>query len=204
MSITRDGTRLKSEGRRHRAAQLWILVLCTVVVAMQGRARAEKVDGDIWILVDTERHSLSVLRNERLLDRFDNVSIGRGGSATDRIRDDGTTPLGTFHIGRISPSARFRLFFGIDYPRPEHAKRALDAGSIDAEDYRRILLAVEKNKMPPQDTPLGGYIGIHGLGAGDKRIHDELNWTEGCIALTNEQVARLSRWIFRGMRVEVR
>jgi len=204
MSVTRDGTRLKSEGRRHRGAQLRILVLCTVVGAVQGTARAEKVGGDTWILVDTERHTLSVFRNERLLDRFDNVSIGRGGSAMDRIRDDGITPLGTFHIGRIGRSTRFRLFFGIDYPRPEHAKRALDAGRIDAEDYQRIVLAIEKNTMPPQDTPLGGYIGIHGLGAGDKRIHDEINWTEGCIALTNEQVARLSHWIFRGMRVEVR
>ena len=96
------------------------------------------------------------------------------------------------------------LFFGIDYPRPEHAERALEAGRINEGDYQRILLASQRRESPPQDTLLGGHIGIHGLGAGDRRIHEGFDWTQGCIALTNAQVIRLSRWIFHGMRVEVR
>ncbi|KPK17815.1 MAG: hypothetical protein AMJ62_00745 [Myxococcales bacterium SG8_38] len=174
------------------------------VACWQGSARAERSGASSWILVDTKTHTLSVFGGERLLARFDNIAIGRGGFSQDRMRHDGTTPLGTFHIDRINAQSRFRLFFGIDYPRPEHAQRAFDAGRIDAEDYQRIVAAFERRKSPPQDTPLGGQLGIHGLGAGDPRIHELVNWTQGCIALTNEQIRRLSQWIHVGMRVEVR
>jgi len=167
-------------------------------------ARAGSSKPEPWILVDTETHTLSVLRGSRLVARFDNIAIGRGGLSEVRTRGDGTTPLGTFRIDRIHPSSRFRLFFRIDFPRPEHAQRALEGGRIDVEDYKRIMAAFHANESPPQDTPLGGYLGIHGLGPGDPVVHDALNWTQGCIALTNRQISRLSRWIRLGMRVEVR
>jgi hypothetical protein len=193
--------RLRGSGWRG----LWCLLMLGMSVAFwQGSARAESSAGGAWILVDTKAHTLSVFGGDRLLARFDNIAIGRGGFSLDRMRDDGATPLGTFHIDRINAKSRFRLFFGIDYPRPEHARRAFEEGRIDAEDYRRIVDAFQRREPPPQDTPLGGQLGIHGLGTGDPRIHQVVNWTQGCIALTNEQISRLSRWIRVGMRVEVR
>jgi murein L,D-transpeptidase YafK len=173
-------------------------------MALQGIAHAGQPMPEAWILVDTKTHTLSVLRGERLLYQFDNVAFGRGGFSLDRLRGDGSTPLGTFRINRINPRSRFHLFFGIDFPRPEHARRALDAGRIGAEDYDRIIAAFEEDRSPPQDTPLGGQLGIHGLGPGDEKVHDTFDWTQGCIALTNEQIRRLSRWIRLGTRVEVR
>jgi murein L,D-transpeptidase YafK len=173
-------------------------------LASHGAARAEGKVTESWILVDTQAHTLSVFRDGVLLEHFDHVSIGRNGFSLDRTRGDGTTPLGTFRIDRIHRKSRFVLFFGIDFPRPEHARRAYHAGLIDAYDYWRILWAFEKNESPPQDTPLGGQLGIHGLGTGDPRIHGAVDWTQGCVALSNEQVKRLSRWVRLGMRVEVR
>ena len=192
------------KGASRLRALSYTMMLWFGAVLLQGATHEEKPVADSWILVDTNAHTLSVIRHGLPVDRFDNVAIGRGGSSVDRTRDDGTTPLGTFHIDRIHPSSRFRLFFGIDFPRPEHARRAFDAGRIDAGDYQRIVAAFKENKSPPQDTPLGGQLGIHGLGAGDERIHNALDWTQGCIALTNPQVKRLSRWMHLGMRVEVR
>ena len=193
-------------GLRDRAAAgvtgLAALWLC--VIGFHGSADAGKPSAESWILVDTQEQTLSVFRGERVLQRFEQVSIGRGGSSASRVRGDGTTPLGTFRIDRIHPSSRFLLFFGIDFPRPEHAQRAFEAGQIDVVDYERILAAFEEDRSPPQDTPLGGQLGIHGLGAGDESVHDTLNWTQGCIALRNEQIRRLSRWVRLGMRVEVR
>jgi hypothetical protein len=203
-----QGRRTKRAAQRAGASPWgvlsWTLGLWIGVVILQGAAGAEKAVTDSWLLVDTETHTVSVFRDEVLLERFDNVAIGRGGSSADKMRDDGTTPLGTFHIDRINRNSRFLVFFGFDYPSPEHAWRAFDSGRIDAEDYRRIIGAFRENQSPPQDTPLGGQLGIHGLGAGDPRIHDGFDWTQGCIALTNEQVKRLSHWVHLGMRVEVR
>lgn len=181
-----------------------MLTLCMGIIASQGSAHAGRPLAESWILVDTNSHTLSVFRGKQLVRRFDNVAIGRGGSSVDRMRGDGTTPLGTFHIDRIRPSSRFVRFFRLDFPRPEHARRAFDAGRIDAHDYRRIVAAFERDQSPPQDTPLGGQLGIHGLGAGDQKVHGASDWTQGCIALTNQQLERLSRWVHLGMRVEVR
>lgn len=181
-----------------------MVALLIAMLGAQQTARAGQPHGERWLLVDTEHHTLSVLRGDRVIIRFDNVAFGRGGLAKDRRRGDGTTPLGTFRIDRINSRSRFRLFFGIDFPRPEHARRALSSGGIGHDDYQRIVTAFEQRRSPPQDTPLGGQLGIHGLGPADRQVHDALNWTQGCIALTNDQIRRLSRWIRVGMRVEVR
>jgi murein L,D-transpeptidase YafK len=173
-------------------------------MASHGTARAGFPARDAWILVDTKSETLSVFRGDQPVQRFHSIAIGRGGLSADRTRGDGTTPLGTFHINRIHPSAQFELFFGIDFPRPEHARRAFHAGRIGPRDYERILAAYERNRPPPQDTALGGALGIHGLGNGSKRVHEALNWTQGCIALSNQQIQSLSRWVYLGMRVEVR
>ncbi len=190
---------------RSRRGVFWCLMALSLgTVLSHNSARAGGKVADSWILVDTQAHTLSVYRDGMLLEEFGEVSIGRNGFAEDRSRGDGTTPLGTFRIDRVHRKSRFVLFFGIDYPRPEHAHRAFHEGRIDAQDYQRILDAFERNESPPQDTPLGGQLGIHGLGSGDPRIHGAVDWTQGCVALSNEQIKRLSRWVRLGMRVEVR
>jgi hypothetical protein len=67
-----------------------------------------------------------------------------------------------------------------------------------------VRRALRTNSVPPQNTPLGGFIGIHGIGIGDPKIHALFNWTEGCIALTNEQVDELAQWVHVGTPVTIR
>jgi hypothetical protein len=135
---------------------------------------------------------------------YDNISIGRGGVALDKIRNDEKTPLGEFHILRVAEDSPFHRFYGFDYPSLAHAKRALEANVIDQRQFAAIRRALRENGMPPQETRLGGYLGIHGLGPGDAGIHSAFNWTNGCIAVSNEQIDDLDQWIFLGMRVIVR
>ncbi|MCP5245074.1 MAG: L,D-transpeptidase, partial [Burkholderiales bacterium] len=47
-------------------------------------------------------------------------------------------------------------------------------------------------------------IGIHGIGRGDPEIHDQFHWTNGCIALTNEQIDQLGKWLKPGVMVKIR
>ncbi|MDZ7736419.1 MAG: L,D-transpeptidase [Gammaproteobacteria bacterium] len=62
--------------------------------------------------------------------------------------------------------------------------------------------------MPPQNTALGGYIGIHGIGeVNDEKIMtftQGQNWTAGCIALTNEQISELRQFVSIGTRIVIR
>ena len=66
------------------------------------------------------------------------------------------------------------------------------------------MTAHQLHQIPPQNTPLGGQIGIHGLGNADERIHKVFDWTHGCIALTNPQIDQLSQWIDTGTVVKIK
>ena len=159
---------------------------------------------EIWIDIDTTKHTLSVMKGDTVQTVFENIAIGRFGTTYTKVRNDDKTPLGKFRISWINTKSRYYQFYGFDYPDPETAKRALAENRITKETWQSIRRATEAGRTPPQDTALGGHIGIHGIGRGDRRVHDRLNWTNGCIALTNEQIDRLNRWITPGIMVEVR
>ncbi len=161
-------------------------------------------DPDPWILVDTRARTLTVNSADRVVKRFDGVAIGRNGAAETRSEGDGQTPLGTFEIAWVNDRSDFRLFFGLNYPTREHAERAFRAHLIDLSTYLDIQLAIDHHRLPPQNTRLGGYIGIHGLGRADPDIHASTNWTQGCVALTDQQIEQLAAWIKPGTRVVIR
>jgi lipoprotein-anchoring transpeptidase ErfK/SrfK len=159
---------------------------------------------DRWIDIDTRALTLTVMEGDRVRRVYENISIGRAGTTTSKRRRDDKTPLGEFRIVRIDDRTPFRRYFGLNYPNRAHALRALQAGRISQREFSSIDRSLRAQRVPPQDTALGGYIGIHGIGAGDARIHAEFNWTHGCIALTNSQIDDLAQWIRPRMRVNVR
>lgn len=162
-----------------------------------------KAESDIWIVVDTNHLHLKVMQNNSVRLFLDNISIGRYGASKLRMKGSNQTPIGTFRIGWIKPDSRFYRFFGFNYPNREAADLALAENRISLEVWQTITDAIERNDIPPQDTPLGGYLGIHGIGIGDRTIHATYNWTNGCIALTNDQIDLLSEWLKPGMLVEI-
>jgi murein L,D-transpeptidase YafK len=180
-----------------------VIVIFSLVLVAGGRSAAAQ-GNDAWILVDTRNMTLSVLEGNTVRRTYKKISIGRDGTTTDKKQGDGKTPLGEFHLVRVAPKSPFHRFFGLDYPTAGHAERALMAGTIGQEHYAAIRRAFMTGDIPPQVTPLGGYLGIHGVGEGDPGIHANFNWTHGCIALTNQQIDDLAGWIRIGMRVVVR
>lgn len=163
-----------------------------------------QANNGIWIDVDTTKHTLLVMQGDTIQAIFENIAIGRFGTTWSKMTQDKKTPLGKFRIGWVNEKSRYYRFFGLNYPNLDIAKRALDENRITEETWRSILEAKNMGKTPPQDTPLGGHIGIHGIGRGDQEIHHKYNWTEGCVALTNEQIDRLGKWIKPGIMVNIR
>ena len=174
------------------------LLLCL----LSGGAAAESPE--IWLLVDTGTLTLSVMRGEARLKNFDNISIGSNGvTRQKRVRDE-KTPLGDYRITEIRMGSRFHRFLAIDYPTMEDARRGLQDGRINQAEHDTLRDAWNRGDALPSDTPLGGNLGIHGIGNGDPAIHHDFNWTNGCIALTNAQVEELLQWVGVGTRVSVR
>lgn len=158
-----------------------------------------------WLLVDTKKNALMVMKGSQPIKTFPRIAVGSSGVGIKNRRGDNKTPLGIFRVGWVNERSRFKTFIGLDYPNLDYAERALRTQKIDALTYERIRAAWMTGHTPPQDTPLGGQIGIHGLGSSDPVIHGAgINWTSGCVALDNYQITALMPWVRKGMRVEIR
>ncbi|HET8609847.1 MAG TPA: L,D-transpeptidase [Burkholderiales bacterium] len=179
------------------------LFIAALLIAGICSARADS--SGPWVLIDTRALTLTVYSAAGTpLARFRNISLGRGGVAAVHLKGDRTTPLGRFRIAWIDSHSRFDLFFGLDYPTLSIAQDAYARHLIGKRDFDAVFDALLAGRLPPQNTALGGEIGIHGLGQGDPRIQRDLNWTDGCVALTNAQIHALARWIGIGTEVVIR
>jgi murein L,D-transpeptidase YafK len=158
----------------------------------------------LWLLVDTTALKIEVKKGDQTVDTIDDIAIGRAGAGYKTHRGDDITPFGDYRIGWVGEKSNFRRFFGLTYPNIQDARTALIKGIIDKETYERIVEANESHRIPPQNTPLGGQIGIHGLGAANEKIHRSMNWTHGCIAMTNNQIDHLRRYVEPGMVVKIK
>ena len=157
-----------------------------------------------WILIDTEKSTISVMQDNKATMVLHDISIGRNGITTDKTINDEQTPIGKFKINRINNNSHYKLFFGINYPTKSYATQAYLNEKIDFSTYSKIIRAINKGITPPQLTDLGGHLGIHGLGKADPDIHRRFNWTKGCVAVTNKQIMKLRKYIKLGTIVVIK
>lgn len=181
----------------------WIIgwvELCTFITAPRQVNGGDRV----WLLIDTQTAVAQVMAGDKTLARYDNIAIGRRGAVPLHLAGDDTTPLGTYHVNAIRRGGSYRLFINLAYPTVGHATLALAQRKITRPHYLQIIDAHEYGRLPPATTPLGGAIGIHGVGGGSLRIHRQFNWTHGCVALDNAQIADLANHLKIGTRVVIR
>ncbi|MBL1142367.1 MAG: L,D-transpeptidase [Proteobacteria bacterium] len=158
------------------------------------------------ILISKKNHELIVEKAGEVVKKY-HIASGKGGKGTKRRQGDSKTPQGTYRIAKFKKSSRFHYFIQLDYPNLIDAWYGYKNKTIDAKDFKRIAAAYKNRETPPQDTELGGFIGIHGLGIqNDEKltIHQEINWTEGCIALTNEEINDLRKFVDVGTPVIIK
>jgi murein L,D-transpeptidase YafK len=132
------------------------------------------------------------------------AALSREPTGPKRETGDQRIPEGLYRIAGNARPSRFHLYIPIDYPSLHDADRALAEGAISAAVHRRIAAAHEEGRMPPQDTKLGGGLGLHGEGErwrGDSPYHD---WTVGCVALADEDIDRIAALAPVGTPVEIR
>jgi murein L,D-transpeptidase YafK len=182
----------------------WVARLLLSIAACSG-APGAWAQQDTWLEVDTRQQQVIVRdANDEIVARFDNISIGRGGVSDLHWRGDNTTPRGDYKVTAIFNNSRYGIFIALNYPTLQHADQALDKGKFKPRDRASIAQAQLAGKPPPISTPLGGNIGIHGLGHSSLLVHQQTNWTRGCVALTNEQIGALVHFVEPGTAVKIR
>lgn len=158
------------------------------------------------IVVSKSRQELIVLQDQKVIKQY-RIAYGKGGKGSKRFSGDKKTPDGIYRIIDFKDNSQFHLFMQLDYPNMNDAWHGYHNQLISAMEFKSIALANKTGELPPQDTPLGGYIGIHGLGDMNNEkleIHNRHNWTNGCIALTNEEIMDLAKFVSIGTKVVIR
>lgn len=185
-------------------------MLCTAVAALPARALEQDTSapdpGRYELEVSKSRNELIVRDGDRVVRRF-YASFGSGGRGAKRRRGDDITPVGVYRIVDFKADSRFHFFMLLNYPNLVDGWHGYRENAIDATQFKAIAAAYRTGAVPPQNTPLGGYIGIHGIGEITPKkldIHRTQNWTQGCIAVSNEEITELRSYVSRGTRVVIR
>jgi murein L,D-transpeptidase YafK len=179
-------------------SSLWLISLLLMPVSW---LQANEYD-----LVVKRSENRLVIEKEGQVIRSFHVALGSGGRQAKQRVGDRRTPLGEYQIMEVRESDRFHLFIQLNYPSVRDAINGLKTETITKQQYRDILDAHIYGQLPPQNTKLGGAIGIHGIGYETKdklEIHELANWTQGCIALRNNEVEQLTSYISKGTTVKI-
>lgn len=135
------------------------------------------------ILVEKGQRRLTLIRNGVPVRSYV-VALGRSPVGAKQRRGDMKTPEGIYTIDARVERSRFHLALHISYPAAADRARARTLG------------------VSP-----GGDIMIHGLPNGQGSVgaaHRAADWTEGCIAVTNEEIEELWQAVPIGTVIEIR
>lgn len=135
---------------------------------------------DDYIVINKTARNMALCQSGNLVDNY-NVGLGFAPLGDKQQEGDGKTPEGVFYIPRLVPNSSYYKAFLLSYPDSADAARGLNSGLISQAQHDNIVSAQGNCTEPPQNTPLGGLIEVHGMGGGQ-------DWTLGCIAIENLEV----------------
>ena len=172
---------------RATAAELRPLLLLLIFAlplpaGAQPPALAPKAERADRVVVRKAARRLVLFRGEKTLAAYD-IALGRNPEGHKQREGDGRTPEGRYLIDWRNPQSRYHLSLHVSYPEAADRARAAASG----------------------DDP-GGMIMIHGLpnGLGALGAAGILrDWTEGCIAVTNEAIRDIWRRVADGTPIEI-
>lgn len=150
---------------------------------------------NLQIVVDKPAHILTLYSGVTPLKTY-RISLGDGGLGDKVKAGDHKTPEGRFYISErsiLTPTDKFlgTRWMRVSYPNKEDADRGLATGLIDRATRDRIYTAINNKQTPPQNTALGGGVGIHG-GRDNNGTKD---WTWGCMGLSTADVNEMFDYI---------
>lgn len=162
----------------NRAIKVWVLVVFLMSPALH--AQQEKATR---IIVLKKEHKMELLAGESVIKTY-TVAIGRGGLAPKQKQGDHLTPEGLYEIDSRNKDSRFYRALHVSYP-----------SEADRERARKLGVAP------------GGDIMIHGIRNGLGwlgSMHRMVDWTDGCIAVTDGEMDEIWNLVPNGTPVEIR
>ena len=162
---------------KHAIKVGFLLILLLSVALPSPQQKATRV------LVLKKEHKMELLSGETVIKTY-TVALGRGGLAAKQRQGDHLTPEGLYQIDRRNKNSRFYRALHVSYPNEVDRERAHNLG-VDP----------------------GGDIMIHGITNGLGwlgSVHRTIDWTNGCIAVTDAEMDEIWLLLPDGTPVEIR
>ncbi len=161
-------------------------LLSATTVAAAGRADSQlagvpRLKADRVVIIKSQRR-LVLMRGGYVLRSY-RVALGRYPKGRKVREGDAKTPEGAYTLSHKKTRSNFYKAIGISYPNLQDTARA------DALGVRP-----------------GGRIMIHGLPnrmSADRVGHPVIDWTQGCIAVTNREMDEIWRMVDTGTPIEI-
>lgn len=135
------------------------------------------------IVIIKSTHTMNLLARGQVIKTY-KVALSPYSVGPKQRYGDHKTPEGIYSVDWKNPKSQFHLALHVSYPNAADRERARKLG-VDP----------------------GGEIEIHGLGAKFGWVgarHRETDWTEGCIAVTNEEIDEIWKLVPVGTTIEIR
>lgn len=161
---------------RHRLFLLFLLLGCGLMLPTLAAANADR------LVVKKSARKLFLFDGDKLLRSYE-VALGKNPVGPKERRGDHRTPEGKYLLDWRNPQSRFYRSIHISYPNQGDLQRAAAMG-VDP----------------------GGSIMLHGVPdryRDDQEFIISLNWTEGCIAVTNEDMDEIWALVADNTPIEI-
>ncbi len=169
-------------------------------MAMKGLAQVENPK----IVINRSTFELALYSDTILVKKYRAV-FGRN-PLQKSSADDNATPVGTYKICEIFANHKYWKLFKLTYPNLQDVEAGLANGSINQNEYEKLRFDNNYGNCVNAGTKLGGNIGIHGIGELNfifKNLPFVFNWTDGSIAVSNENIDELYNVITKGTEVVI-
>ena len=135
------------------------------------------------VLIEKKERQLTLLSKGEVIKSY-KIALGGNPVGRKERQGDNKTPEGTYIIDSKNRNSGYHLSLHISYPNEKDIMRAKELG------------------VSP-----GGDIMIHGIKNGFSLVgasHAEVDWTKGCIAVTNQEMEEIYKLVPNGTIVEIR
>jgi murein L,D-transpeptidase YafK len=161
---------------------------------------------NVNIVIEKSAYSLLLYDDSTLIKTY-RANFGKNIRAPKLFKDDNATPTGVYRICSIDTNSIYHKFFKINYPNLDDATAAFRKGLIDQTQFDNLKFQYYYGDCSDSTTILGGNIGIEGIGKYNdifKNLPFVYNWTNGSIALSNEDIDELYTVIKKGTKVVIK
>jgi murein L,D-transpeptidase YafK len=146
------------------------------------------LDGEIYIVIVKSAYELQLYDKDGWYATYP-VVFGNKSLDDKMMEGDRKTPEGVYHIASKRLHEKWNKMMLIDFPTP-----------ADIEKFNER----KAKGLIPRGAKIGGGIAIHGTWPHDDMAVDLYqNWTNGCIALKNEDVDELYDMVPIGTKVTI-